>query len=242
MKGQFFQKPYAFKLEVQGESWQQGQTLQGTLSTQSTSSDPIPPVFVALAHGQIKKAATIDSFTVLEKKCASPNSTGTFSLAWEFPLDINCPITDKNSSLYLIYGQDPSNKTTQQPGLLQIPIHPCQLIQDYLKILQIDLRFVLKTLKSNKGTVEAKLSPPTSKNFASLEYLTLRFQHQAATLQLSYQFNLQAVDASSGSVSLTKAKKELSQIHTAHDFKTESGRFHFERVQALMEEALKIIA
>ena len=56
MKGTFFQKPFEFKLNVEGETWRQAQGVSGVLTVKNQGSSPVSVegTRVHLAYGQLR--------------------------------------------------------------------------------------------------------------------------------------------------------------------------------------------
>ena len=113
MKGTCFQKPFEFSLVVEGESWHQGDTIQGRLGIKNYGGgdEKLKDVFVSLAHGEYKnvKLKKLESFEILKTAEISAekmlSSGEKQEIEWAFHLDQNAPVTDKSSSLYLLYGK-----------------------------------------------------------------------------------------------------------------------------------------
>jgi len=248
MKGTFFQKPFEFNLKVEGETWRQGDPVSGSLTVKNhgpTATQEMNEVRVQLVRGELKKvrAKSADAFTPLtavktataspvQKELAAGND---LSFPWSFETDRNCQITDSLGSLFVIYGY---GQADEKIGQLQLNFEPFGLIQDFLQIVTIQFRFVIKSRKSRKGAVEVKLSPPTSKNFLKLEGLTLTFRMSGEDLEVEYGFNLKKMEASAAGVEINKEKKELVQTYAPHEYRIPSGRLNHERLEAGIQEAL----
>lgn len=236
MKGTYFQKPFEFNLIVEGESWKQSDPVSGTLvmKNHGTQEEPLSSFQVSLAYGKAP-----DGFEVLTSVAADGSrklpAKGEERLSWKFDLDRNCPVTEKSKSLYLLYGKSDS---PEKMGQLQLIVHPFWVIQSFLDTLQTQFRFVLKTQKSNKGSVEVKLAPPSSKAFAVIESLVLQMKFEGEQFQVRYLFNVNKIDASAG-MTLKKAKQELEQSYRKDEYQTPSGRYNHERMEAAVGEVFK---
>lgn len=243
MKGTVFQKPFEFKLVVDGESWHQGDTITGTLTAKNHTQEEITAqdINVFLAHGTSKKVEkkADDAFNVLTS-ASMPSSQkigpqGEAHINWSFSLDRNCPITDASGSLYLLYG---FGQTHTPLGQLRLPIAPMPVILDFLEIFQLSFYFVVKSKKAKKGSVEVRLVPPASKTFAALEDLVISFQFDDERLEINYVFTVKVIDPNSAVTALKKAKKEFKQSFLPSEYLLPNKRINHERMQAAIEEAL----
>ncbi|MEK6579332.1 MAG: hypothetical protein AABZ55_08920, partial [Bdellovibrionota bacterium] len=136
MKGIFFKYPLEFQLHVDGETWKQGDFIQGRLIVKNRGAAPVSlnSIQVQLALGELKKvrAKSEHAFKAIE---TAPLKTSEnlipekeYSLEWKFKTDRNCPISDASSSLFLLYG---SGEDPKQLGQLQANIQPEFVIQEF---------------------------------------------------------------------------------------------------------------
>jgi hypothetical protein len=232
MKGVFFQKPLEFSLNINGESWKQGDEISGSLTVKSHSAEAAPPsAQVHLAYGHLKKAHAKDprAFEILASSTASPD--------WTFKTDRNAPITDSVHSLFILYG---TGEDLSKFGHLQLVVHPYWVIQEFLKELEVGFRFVLKNMKSNKGLLEAKIAPPTSRSFAAVEQAVLSFRFKDEWLEVEATFDVKKIEASAASVDMKKEKKAFQKSYSSADYLTPSGRFNHERMEVAIREILGV--
>ncbi|OFZ56532.1 MAG: hypothetical protein A2428_15215 [Bdellovibrionales bacterium RIFOXYC1_FULL_54_43] len=250
MKGVFFKKPFEFKVLVHGESWRQGDCISGTLEIRNQGSEagPLAGVGVFLAYADMKEVAAKadDAFSVLSSAPLDISGggqlepQGSCSANWQFQLDLNFAITDKSRSPYLLFGQcDSGSQPGVQLGKLQLTVLPVQQVEEFLQILQIEYRYVVKSTKFNKGWVEVKLAPPSARSFASLEQLILGFRHHAGALEVNYEFKMKKIEVGPASMGVAKSVKEFSQSFTPAEYQLPSGRFNHEKIQAAIETILK---
>lgn len=243
MKGTSFQKPFEFNLLVDGESWKQGDAIEGTLVTRSHAGEAmtLDGVKVSLAYGQLSqvKAKNPEAFEILGTvampagKSLAPRAEER--LSWRFELDRNAPVTEKGSSLFLLYG---SADSSEKLGQLQLPIHPFPLIQDLIELIRVEFRFVVKHLRAAKGGwTEVKLVPPSAQALAFLEYLQVYAKMAGDRLKLRYAFSVKKLDASAG-VHLKKGKREWEQELGPEDYRVASGRLNHERLKAAVQDVL----
>jgi hypothetical protein len=235
MKGTIFQKPLEFKISIEGETWKQGDSIQGTISVKNHGSGDLDfsQLQVHLAQGVIRKvhSKAPDAFKIIASSPLTAEET-----PWSFQTDRNCPITDTTGSLYLLYGH---GADTTQLGQLQLNFTPYWIIEEFLNVLKTDFRFVVKTQKFSKGKIETKLAPPTAKSFATLEYLFVNFHFEGDTLEVGYVFQTKKLEATAASIDTSKLKKETSQVFESHEYLTPSGRINHLTFETAISEAMK---
>ena len=93
-------------------------------------------------------------------------------------------------------------------------------------------------MKFVKAGVEAKMDPPDSPAFAKLEYLTVGFGFEGEALEVTYKFNVKQLEATAAAIDTKKAKKAITQKFEPTQYRTTTGRFNHERVEAAIREAL----
>ncbi len=243
MKGTFFQKPFEFKLSVEGESWRQSQEVSGvlTVKNQGNATLSLDGTRVQLAYGQLRKVRqkSPKAFEILQAETLQGAPTldpqKEIQLPWKFKTDLNIPISDTGASLFLLYGQLPEQ---DKMGQLQLTFHPSEIIQEFLNAITVQFRFVQKTIKSSKGYVEVKLVPPTAKAFAMLEHLILSFRFDGDTLGVDYEFQIKKLEPTVGSMVVKKELKQTSQAFTAAQYRLPSGRLNHEIMESSIREAL----
>jgi hypothetical protein len=232
MKGLFFKKPLEYSLNINGESWKQGDDISGTLAVKSHAVGVDAPASkVHLAYGHLKKAHAKDpaAFTVLQSAEANPE--------WTFKSDRNAPITDSIHSLFILYG---SGDDLSNYGHIQLIVKPYWVIQDFLQELQVGFRFVIKTMKSSKGVLDVKVAPPDSRAFAALEQAILSFSFEEDLLNISARFDMKKIEATAASVDMKKEKKNFQKSYRPLDYLTSSGRFNHVQMEGAIREILDV--
>lgn len=243
MKGTFFQRPLELSLQVNGESWTQGESITGILTVKNHGAGPLAlnNAVVHLAYGNLKsvREKIPGMFKILSSVPLTfenqLEAQQNLSCEWCFESERNAPITDKSGSLFLLYG---TGTETEKLGHLQLVINPDKLIQEFIKTMAIQFRFVVKSQKANKGQTETKLTPPSAQGFASLEHLMMHFRYEGETLEIRYVFNVKKIEATAASFDLKKQKKELTQTLTPSQAYLASGRVNHDHLEALIRAAL----
>lgn len=235
MKGTLFQKPVEYRIEVDGESWRQGDAIAGTLTVVNRGTDVLSNegIHVSLAYGKFKEvhAKAEDAFEVLETKPFTGNE-----MSWVFQTERNCPITDKSASLFLLYGR---GKSTPILGHLQLNIQPFQVIEDFLYRFKTDFRFVEKSKKAGRKGVDVKLVPPSGQSFASLDHVMMCFHFDKETMHVRYVFAVKKIEATASSFDMKKTKREVEQSFAPAQFRHDD--FEAAQKQALAEVEAKVL-
>lgn len=212
MKGMSFQNGTEFKVIIEGESWSQGGVIRGRIE-----SKPHSPVQVYLAEGTDKKvkAKSADAFVVLQE-----STSPALPFDWSFQLKLSERISDKSSSLYLLYGNQDS---LEKLGQLRLTILPHIHVKDMIDLCTMQFRFALKTLNASKsGSTEIKFGPPSNKDWSFLEELVVHAKLDDQTLQTKFLFHRKEIDGTKGGLATKKVTREIdrkwniSQI--VHDF------------------------
>lgn len=243
MKGTFFQKPFEFKLAVEGESWRQGDAISGSLSVKNHGAEEvsIQDLQISLVHGNLNEVRLKrpEAFEIISTVSLGIPQKLRLSqekaFPWNFQTDRNCPITDKSGSLFLLYG---ISSAAEKQGQIQLPVIPANLIEEFIKTLQTQFRFVVKTQKFNRGNVEVKLAPPTAREFVAVEQLVLLLRFEGEKLETRYTFQVKKIEALSGTMNLKKDKKDFQQSFEPSDYRLPSGRYNHERIEGAVREIL----
>jgi len=216
MKGSLFQKPLELSLDITGESWAQGDLIQGELSIKNHGKETVSlkDYGVFLAWGETKKVrAKQDKAFKLKQVRPFENSVEiqsgeTKNLKWALQLEKNCPITHKSGSLYLLFGKQVD---LFECGLLQIDVGPQEIINQFLEIIEQFIRFKVKDKKTKGEFIEVKLVPPKSREFAGVDTLYLSVKIHDQQLILNYLFNVKKLAATVAVMTLQKSKLEFTQ-------------------------------
>jgi hypothetical protein len=241
VKATFFQKPLELNLNIEGESWRQGDPVSGSLLVKNHGTEALDAseIRVVLAHGAITKVRKKDAaaFKLISEQSMSSEKiapAGQASFQWKFETDRNCTVTEKGSSLFILYGK---GESLDSLGQIQLMFHPYFIIQEYLNSIQTQYRFVLKSLKSNKGWLECKFAPPSARNLASVEQLLLSFHFDGDTLMAHYSFDVKKLEALAATTSISKQKREFEQTYNPMQY-LRNGRFNFDSIEESIQDVM----
>jgi hypothetical protein len=235
MKGTFFQRPLEYKIDLEGESWFQGDTLKGTLNISNHGTDEIDlsETGCHLCFVDIKKmkAKNEKAFTFLDSKLIENDS----NLDFEFKLGEACQITETGSSLYILCG---NKEKPFEGGLLQLQISPTKIIQNFIETFENFFRFKFKTLKNKKGFIEAKVVAPTAKEWSKLQGLTLKMRLVDSNLELDYQFKIKSVSFDTGAMETKDSKLSIASNLSAKQHSSFGGSANQEGMMSAITEVL----
>ena len=216
MRSTFFQQPLEHQIEVEGETWDQGGVIKGKLRIRNMSSETVTvkTVQVILAHGlnkAIKDKGDV-AWEVQEKLVTAQDISlppgGDQKQEWSFILPTDCPITDKQGGLFLLFGGE---EVLSKGGRLdlQIKLHP--ILQNFLQTFTTQFRFLEKYKKRKAELTEIKLIPPESREFPNLDYVYCYLRIHDGQLKVRYSFKMSGLGRTGEKMTVTKKKRELEQ-------------------------------
>jgi sporulation-control protein spo0M len=246
VKGVFFKEQLEFRLEVRGDEWYQGDTLSCVLSVRNrgAAKQPLSGLYLHLAQASVKSVRdkAYNAFQVVGSArldaAADIEPGAEQNFPWTFELDKNCVISEKSQSLYLICGREALSNAA---GQLAVTVLPHPHIEAVLSLLESSFAFVLKGQKSKKNWVEAKLKPPSGKEYPTLEHLMLSFRFDAETLLLKYCFHLKTIQASATTLTVGKATREIEQQFHSSNYLFPGGLINNQPLETAIAETLAVV-
>lgn len=190
---------------------------------------------------------------------------------WQFELSTTAPITDKSGSLFLVYGEELADAETDIDanakngkkltskkgdylgissdcgGHLQLSVENHPIINFFVETIERFVRFKVKQKKYNlnKGWVEIKMAPPSSREWQSVEGAVLSFRVINEILEVHYLFNIKSLDLSSGvgQLAVQKKKREFTQELTPKDYQFYANSPNYDGIQAAFKEiSLQVVS
>lgn len=239
MKGTFFARPLEWSIETQGESWQQGSVVSGTLKVKNHGPEKLPltRAGVGLAYADIKKihsrtegALDLKAEWAMEKDSIAPGE----SLESNFSLNLpeNCAVTDKKASFYLTYGQNLTE------GHLQLKVEPLALFSKVTNLLDTFHRFKLKEVKAAKNGVDYKFLPPASKDMANLDALTATFSLKNQVMKMVFEFQVKKLDTSSVTTKINKETVKLTRELSPKEYSLGRDMINQDQLLKVLESVL----
>ncbi|MBF0287184.1 MAG: hypothetical protein HQM14_05140 [SAR324 cluster bacterium] len=245
MKGFFFERPLEYHLETDGEEWEQGGRLQGTLRVKNIDKDPIGSerFQIVLAYGVYKKIKDkdTDAWTEVETQILAENiklsPQEEQSYNWEFDLPTDCQITDKGGSLFLRYGS--GNSASQ--GKIDVRVNLLPILQSFLQTFETQFRFKKNYEKSKNEYTEIKLVPPDSQDFPSLDHVLCLMRIHEDKMEIRYLFKMKSLGrGDSENMKVMRKKKEYQQEFTAEQYTTggfPNREFFRQAIQEAVDQA-----
>ena len=216
MRSVYIQQPLEYQIDVEGESWNQGEVVKGQIRIRNMSSKTVAVKTsqIILAHGLKKafKEGTIVPWEVLEKQIVAQDialqADSELTFGWNFNLSTDCPITDKQGGLYLLFGGDEA--LTEGGRLnLQINLHP--ILQNYLQTFTTQFRFLEKYQKRKSELTEVKLIPPDSREYPNMDYVLCFLRIHDEQLEAHYRFKMSGLGRTGEKMTVTKKNREIEQ-------------------------------
>jgi hypothetical protein len=243
MRGLFIQQPFEFRLDVQGDSFVQGQSVPCVLRVKNHGDAPgvLQSPALALTLANLKKVKGKDQTAFEELSRAelergvevAPKAEAAFEHT--FTLDMNAPITDKSQSPYLLYGNSESVSELGQL-LLTVNVHPhLRAIFDTFTTV---FSFIPKGESSKNGWTSVKLKPPESRRMSFVEELNLSARFEDDSLALRYVFSVKKFDTSVTKVEVKKGKADVLQSWSAAEYLFGGGFVQQQYVEHMINLAL----
>jgi hypothetical protein len=216
MRSVYIQQPLEYQIDVEGESWNQGEVVKGQIRIRNMSSKTVAVKTsqIILAHGLKKafKEGTMVPWEVLEKQVVAQDialqAGSELTFGWNFNLSTDCPITDKQGGLYLLFGGDEA--LTEGGRLnLQINLHP--ILQNYLQTFTTQFRFLEKYQKRKSELTEVKLIPPDSREYPNMDYVLCFLRIHDEQLEAHYRFKMSGLGRTGEKMTVTKKNREIEQ-------------------------------
>ena len=216
MRSTFFQKPLQYQMEINGENWNQGEEIKGKLIIRNMSSETVVvnASQIILAYGLKKsiKEGSGSPWEVLEKQVLTKNISLPAgveqSYEWMFHLATDCPISDKNGGLYLLFGGE---DTLSEGGRLDLPVNLHPILQNFLQTFSTQFYFLEKYQKRKSEWTEVKLVPPDSKEYPNLDFVLCLLRISKEQLEAQYLFKMSGLGRSGEKMTVTKKTRDLKQ-------------------------------
>ncbi len=215
MRGILIQRPLEYRLDVIGDSFEQGASVPCSLTIKNHAQTPtkIEGLSLLLATGNLKKVKSRDSdaFEILERfELASslelaPSSHVTHERVLH--LSLNSAITDKNSSPYLLYGD---SAHAQGIGQLLLTTQPHAHVRHIFDTMTTVFNFINRGVTSKDNQTVAKFKSPDSRRYSLVEELNVFSSFgEDLSITLRFVFTVKRFDHSSTAVAVKKAKVEI---------------------------------
>jgi hypothetical protein len=247
MRGVYIQKPLEFRLEVPLETAKQGDSVPCTMTVKNHGSEPSPlsQLSLVLGLGVLKKvkAKADDAYEALSRAelershVLPPN--GELVITWDFTLEGNAPLSDKNQTPFLLYGNG------ETPGDLgQIPLtvtmHPHY--RAVFGTCETVFSLINKGETWKDGHTTVKYKAPDLRKFSLVDEILIGVRFVDDSLELVYTFKVKKIDATAHSLNFKKGKAEVAQTWSPQDYLFGGGFIRQEFVEKMLDEAFSVVA
>lgn len=190
MKAMHFAKPLEYRVELPGDEFIQGVTLEGSLSVTNRDKVAIKglKLEIGLAYGDFKemKDSGAGVLSILQRielaKGINLKPQEEKRVEFQLPLAPTTPIQSKTGGPFLLYGGN--IETPQTRGHVDLPIELSPSFAGFLSTLENHFAFETKASESLEGVIEARLKPPGS--YPTLEELTVTFRPGSKDVEVEF--------------------------------------------------------
>ena len=246
MKGFFFQYPLEYHLNVAGEEWEQGNTLNGSLRVKNIENKPTSCklIQILLVYGVFKKikAKEPEAWSELQTQVLAenidfePQEEKQFS--WTFDLATDNQITDKGGSLFLLYG----GESIFSQGRIDVKLKLLPMLQSFIQTFESQFRFQKKYEKSKQQFTEVKLVPPDSREYVTLDHVICLLRIYEEIMEIQYVFRMKSLGKKEDQqqMKMVNKKRECQQQFTESQY-TIGGFPNRDCFRLAIQEALEQI-
>jgi len=229
MRSTFFQQPLQHQIVIDGENWDQGEKIKGKLMIRNMSSETVivnaSQVILAYGLKKIIKEGKKSPWEVLENQVLTKNVSlhpgVEKTYEWNFQLGTDCPITDSQGGLYLLFGGE---NTLSEGGRIDLPIKLHPILQNFLQTFTTQFFFLEKYQKRKSEWTEVKLVPPESKEYPNMDFVRCLLRISQDQLEAHYLFKMSGLGRSGEKMTVTKKNREIKQQISPENY-LQSGGF-----------------
>lgn len=247
MRSVFIQKPLEFRLEVPLEAAIQGEPVPCTLTVKNHGAEPapLPQLSLVLGLGVLKKvkAKAEDAFDILDRaqldqaQVVLPGEQ--IASSWEFTLDRNAPISDKNQTAFLLYGNGESPADLGQIPLT-VTMHPH--VRAVFDTCETVFSLINKGETWKDGRTIIKYKAPDLRKFSLVDEILIGVRFVEDSLELVYTFKVKKIDATATTLNFKKGKAEVTQTWASQDYLFGGGFVRQEFIEKMLDEAFSVVA
>lgn len=247
MRGVTIQNQLELRLECPIEFATQGDRAPCSLTVKNHGSDPVPlaQLSLELALGNLKKvkAKDVDAFESLAQAeldrslVVAPGGHATAS--WEFSLDRNAPISEKNQTPFLLYG---NSDDKAQLGQLQLTVKMHPHYRAIFDTCETVLSLIDKGESWKDGYTSVKYKAPDLRKFSLVDEIVIGARFVDESLEVVYSFKVKKLEATSTNLNFKKGKAEVAQTWAPQDYLFGGGFIRQEYIEKMLEEALSVVA
>lgn len=247
MRGVIIENGLELRLEVPGEGFVQGDVVPCTITVKNHSSSPasLSNLSLMLAQGTLKlvKAKDPKAFhEVARATLNAPDEIGVGATAQyqhTFQLSDNCLVSEKNQSLFLIYGSQAGGNSA---GQLPLTVTPHNYLVEVFRTLEMVYSFVPKGISWKDEYTIMKFTPPNTRDLMLVEELNLGVVRENGNLRTRYSFKVKKFDTGGAGVAVKKGKTEFEYTLTPDQYLFGGGFINQESLEGSINQALKEVS
>lgn len=234
MKGVNVSDGIEYRIELKGEQWSQGEEISGTYEAIPHSGDlKASKVYFALGDKKKIKKGDPKAFTVLwEEECTGAKKDFSFSL------EKNSIVTDSALGLFCLFGHKDDLLSC---GSLEVNTVPHSHLTQIISVIENFLRFKVKKIKyqAKQSQVDFQMVPPVSREYSSMEKLSLKMVKTDQGCELFYTISLKKLDSADLGMQIAKKKVDLQANWTEREYLICGDTVDQDRVQKLVVSTLQ---
>ncbi|HEX7927570.1 MAG TPA: hypothetical protein VF678_08265 [bacterium] len=245
MRAFHFARPFEYRLEIPNDDVAQGALLQGTLTLVSQDAEARNGLRLelGLAHGAFKpvKDQGVAAMEMLERHTLAADFAvkpkDKKSVPWTLSLKMDCPISTKESGLFLIYGENLDDQAKR--GVIDLPVKLAPPLETLITTVENHFAFEARTRRYATGLTHVKFKPPAT--YPTLEEFTIGMRIGEEGLQL--QFSAKAKGLARGAKSgVQKKTMEAERTYPPREFLLGTGQPNRDLFRKVIQEVLSDFA
>lgn len=241
MRAFHFARPFEYRLEIPNDDVMQGSLLNGTLTLVSQDAAPRDGLRLelGLAHGDFKpvKEQGVAAMEILERHTLAENFTvkpqEKKSVPWSLALRMDCPISTKESGLFLIYGENMDDAGKR--GVIDLPVKLAQPLETLITTVENHFAFEARTRRYGEGFTHVKFKPPAT--YPTLDEFVIAMRIGEEGLQL--QFSTKTKGLARGPKSGVRARNaQMERHYPAREYLLGNGQPNRDLYRKVIQEVL----
>jgi hypothetical protein len=239
MKGTYFIKPLEFKLNVDGESWIQGDTITGVLEINNHSVEAIDSsklgCYLCFCNSKKLKVKDKSAIQVIQTVQLIKDEN---VINFQYKLPSDCAITDNINNYYIICGD--INAPFTNAGQLELMITPTHQILNFVEVFEQFFRFKFKKFKNKKEYIEVLVTPPDSKEWARIQKMSLKMRMSGNNLDVLFSIDTKSLSFDNTLAKTKDEKREIKRVLTKKEYEL-YGSTNQEGIKKVIAEVLEQI-
>lgn len=242
MRAFHFAKPFEYRLEIPDDNVTQGSLLQGTLTLVSQDAQPRGGLRLelGLAHGAFKPVKEqgvaamefMERHTLVEDFSIDPRAKK--EVPWQISLRMDCPITTKDSGMFLIYGENLDDMAKR--GVIDLPVNLAAPLETFITTVENHFAFEARARRYDDGFTHVKFKPPTT--YPTLDEFNIAMRIGEEGLQLQFSAKAKGLSRGPKAGGVQKRNLETQRSYPARDYLTTAGQPNRDLFRKVMTEVL----